>query len=122
MIEQSDDPGLIARTAAAYVAALGGLAYLTAGDGVEAATHYAGGKTVGVVVRPDLVRIHIVVRELPIAAVVERVRETTQRALGTLGAERPVEVVVEDVELDQLPSSLRGPTLPPPEPLATSVP
>lgn len=38
MIERTSDPGLIAQTVALQVAGLGGVAYLTAGAGVEAAT------------------------------------------------------------------------------------
>ncbi|MDQ6772230.1 MAG: hypothetical protein M3024_04460 [Candidatus Dormibacteraeota bacterium] len=104
MIARSSDPGRIAQALALQVAGSGGV-QLTAGAGVEAATYYAGGKTIGVVVRPDTVRIHIVISELPVARVAERVRETVQRALHELGAERPVEVVVEDVEMDRLPRS-----------------
>lgn len=84
--------------------------------------NYAGGKTLGVVVRQDLVRLHIVVNELPLVGVAERVRDTVQRALRALGAERPVEVVVEDLELDQLPRPLPPRIQPPIEPLTTRVP
>ncbi|PZR85738.1 MAG: hypothetical protein DLM67_25240 [Candidatus Nephthysia bennettiae] len=119
MIERTSDPGLIAQTVALHLAGLAGVARLTAGAGAEAATYYAGGKTLGVVVRQDLVRLHIVVLELPLVGVAERVRETVQRALRALGAERPVEVVVEDVELDQLPLSLPPRIEPHIEPIIT---
>jgi hypothetical protein len=103
VIESSQDPGVISQAVALGVAGVAGVARLTAGAGVEAATYFAGGKTVGVVVRKDQLRVHIVVSQLPIAEVSERVREAAQRVLGALGAERPVEVVVEDLEVEQLP-------------------
>jgi hypothetical protein len=67
---------------------------------VEAATYGAGEKVTGVVVGPDEVRVHIVVRwplPEPIPVLAERVREKV--ASGTLG--RTTTVVVEDVEVVQ---------------------
>ena len=104
MIEPSNGPGVIAQAVALGVAGVAGVARLTSGAGVEAATYFAGGKTVGVVVRQDQVRVHIVLSQLPIVEVAERAREAAQRVLRALGAERPVEVVVEDLEVEQLPT------------------
>jgi hypothetical protein len=78
VIESSDDPGVIAQAVASGVAGVAGVARLTSGVGVEAATYFAGGKTVGVVVRQDQARVHIVLSQLPIAQVTERVREVAQ--------------------------------------------
>jgi hypothetical protein len=114
VIERSDDPGVIARTVALGVAGVAGVARLTPGaGGVEAATYYAGGRTIGVVVLKDQVAVHVVVSELPIARITERVREAAQRVLRAIGAERPVEVVVEDLEVEQLPRILPSTILPP---------
>jgi hypothetical protein len=104
VIESSNDPGVIAQAVALGVAGVAGVARLSPGAGVEAATYFAGGKTVGVVVRQDQVRVHIVLGQLPIAEVAERAREAAQRVLRALGAERPVEVVVEDLDVEQLPT------------------
>ncbi|MDQ6743328.1 MAG: hypothetical protein M3Z97_10540, partial [Candidatus Dormibacteraeota bacterium] len=60
MIESSHDPGVISQAVSLGVAGVAGVARLTSGIGVEAATYFAGGKTVGVVVRQDQVRVHIV--------------------------------------------------------------
>jgi hypothetical protein len=73
---------------------------LATGRFVEAATYGAGEKVTGVVVGPDEVRVHIVVRwplPEPIPVLAERVREKV--APGTLG--RTTTVVVEDVEVVQ---------------------
>jgi hypothetical protein len=113
VIEPSNDPGVISQAVALGVAGVAGVARLTPGAGVEAATYFAGGKTVGVVVRQDQVRVYIVLSQLPIAQVTERVREVAQRVLGALGAERPVEVVVEDLEVEQLPTIPHSFALPP---------
>ena len=71
---------------------------MATGRFVEAATYGAGEKVTGVVVGPDEVRVHIVVRwplPEPIPALAERVREkVTPGALG-----RTTTVVVEDVEV-----------------------
>jgi len=113
VIESSNDPGVIAQAVASGVADVAGVARLSPGAGIEAATYFAGGKTVGVVVRQDQVRVHIVLSQLPIAQVTERVREVVQRVLEALGAERPVEVVVEDLEVEQLPTIPHSFALPP---------
>jgi len=113
VIERSDHPGVIAQEVALGVAGVPGVARLSAGGAVEAATYFAGGKTAGVVVRDDQVVVHIVVNELPIAQVTEHVREVAQEALQALGAARPVEVVVEDLEVEQLPRILHSTALPP---------
>ncbi|HEX2108399.1 MAG TPA: hypothetical protein VHF70_03870 [Rubrobacteraceae bacterium] len=71
---------------------------MATGRFVEAATYGAGEKVTGVVVGPDEVRVHIVVRwplPEPIPVLAERVREKV--APGTLG--RTTTVVVEDVEV-----------------------
>jgi len=73
---------------------------LGTGRYVEAATYGPGEKVTGVVVAPDEVRVHIVVRyPLPesIPALAERVRE---RAASRVGG-RPTTVVVEDLEVVQ---------------------
>lgn len=113
MIERSDHPGVIAQEVALGVAGVPGVARLSPGGAVEAATYFAGGKTAGVVVREDQVVVHIVVNELPIAQVTEQVREVAQEALRAFGATRTVEVVVEDLEVEQLPRIIRSTTLPP---------
>ena len=88
----------LARAASEAALATDGVYALATGRFVEAATYGAGEKVTGVVVGPDEVRVHIVVRwplPEPIPANAERVREKV--APGALG--RTTTVVVEDVEV-----------------------
>ena len=88
----------LARAASEAALATDGVYALATGRFVEAATYGAGEKVTGVVVGPDEVRVHIVVRwplPEPIPVLAERVREkVAPEALG-----RATTVVVEDVEV-----------------------
>ena len=90
----------LARAASEAALATDGVYALATGRFVEAATYGAGEKVTGVVVGPDEVRVHIVVRyplAEPIPALAERVRErVASRAEG-----RTATVVVEDLEVAQ---------------------
>ncbi len=90
--------------------AVPGVARLSTGGMVEAATHFAGGKVVGVLLTPAAVRVHVVVDRVPVSAVGSAAGEAAHRALVRLGDPRPVDVVVDDIVL--------GPTEPDAEPLA----
>lgn len=88
----------LARTVSEAARATEGVYSLGTGRYVEAATYGAGEKVTGVVVGPDEVRVHIVVRyplPEPIPALAERVRE---RAASRAGG-RATTVVVEDLEV-----------------------
>ena len=88
----------LARAASEAALATDGVYALATGRFVEAATYGAGEKVTGVVVGPDEVRVHIVVRwppPEPIPVLAERVREKV--APATLG--RTTTVVVEDVQV-----------------------
>ena len=88
----------LARVASEAALATDGVYALATGRFVEVATYGAGEKVTGVVVGPEEVRVHIVVRwplPEPIPALAERVREKV--APGALG--RTTTVVVEDVEV-----------------------
>ncbi len=77
-----------------------GVYSLGSGRYVEAATYGPGEKVTGVVVAPDEVRVHIVVRyplSESIPALAERVRERVASSTGG----RPTMVVVEDLEVVQ---------------------
>ena len=90
----------LARSVSEAVLAIGGVHSLGTGRYVEAATYGAGDKVTGVVVRPDEVKVHIVVRYPlvePIPALAERVREqVASRAEGRIAT-----VVVEDLKVMQ---------------------
>ena len=93
-----DDDLRLARTVSEAALATEGVYSLGTGRYVEAATYGAGEKVTGVVVGPDEVRVHIVVRyplPEPIPALAERVRERTASRVGG----RATTVVVEDLEV-----------------------
>ncbi len=93
-----DDDLQLARAAAEAALATEGVYALGTGRYAEAATYGPGEKVTGVVVGPDEVRVHIVVRyppPEPIPALAERVRE---RAASRAGG-RAMTVVVEDLEV-----------------------
>jgi hypothetical protein len=95
-----DDDLRLARTVSEAALATEGVYSLGTGRYVEAATYGAGEKVTGVVVDPDEVTVHIVVRyplPEPIPALAERVRE---RAASRVGG-RATTVVVEDLEVVQ---------------------
>ena len=88
----------LARAVSEAVLATEGVYSLGVGRYAEAATYGVGEKVTGVVVGPDEVRVHVVLRwplPEPIPALAERVREKV--ALRAAG--RPTTVVVEDVEV-----------------------
>ena len=88
----------LARAVSEAALATEGVYSLGTGRYAEAATYGPGEKVTGVVVGPDEVRVHIVVRyppTEPIPALAERVRE---RAASRAGG-RATMVVVEDLEV-----------------------
>ena len=90
----------LARTASEAALATEGVYSLGTGRYVEAATYGAGEKVTGVVVSPEEVRVHIVVRyplPEPIPALAERIRERVASKSGG----RVATVVVEDLEVEQ---------------------
>ena len=90
----------LARTASEAALATEGVYSLGTGRYVEAATYGAGEKVTGVVVSPEEVRVHIVVRyplPEPIPALAERIRERVASKSGG----RAATVIVEDLEVAQ---------------------
>ena len=90
----------LARTASEAALATEGVYSLGTGRYVEVATYGAGEKVTGVVVSPEVVRVHFVVRyplPEPIPALAERIREKVRPRAGG----RATTVVVEDLEVVQ---------------------
>ena len=95
-----DDDLQLARAAAEAALATEGVYSLGTGRYAEAATYGPGEKVLGVVVGPDEVRVHIVVRyplAEPIPALAERIREQ----VASMAVGRTTTVVVEDLEVAQ---------------------
>jgi hypothetical protein len=77
----------------------------TGGPGVEVGTQYPGGQVVGVRLGADEVVVHIIARRFPLGAVADDVRHAVRAALATLGDERDVAVVIDDLDVSSLPGS-----------------
>jgi len=92
------DRGSVARAVAAGVTSVPGVRRLDPGPGVEVATHYAGGKVVGVEVGEQRLRVHVVLDRLPVGPVVHHVHAVARTVLRAAARALPVEVVVEDVD------------------------
>jgi hypothetical protein len=97
------DRAVLAAAVAAALVQVPGVARLSPGTGVEVATQFAGGKVVGVGVRDDAVVAYLVVDRLPVDRVARAARAAGEAALVGLGVARRLDLVIDDVELDQLP-------------------
>lgn len=87
------------------VLAVDGVAGLATGGPVEVATLYAGGKIPGVRLGDELVEVHVRVEAVPMMPLAERIHAAVRGVLEQAGAEQPVEVVVDDVDLAALAAS-----------------
>ncbi len=119
-IPSTVDRATLAQAVAAGVLAVPGVARLSGGRGVEAATLYPGGKVVGVVADDQAVRVHLVAGRLPLGPLIQEIRAAITIVLVALGAARGVDLVIEDLELDQLPcgvpetmATIAAPAVPP---------
>jgi hypothetical protein len=74
------------------------VARLAPGTAAEVATHFAGGKVVGVRLAGPAVQVHLVVDQLPVPPVADRVGAAVRAVLAAAGDQRPVEVTVQDVD------------------------
>lgn len=100
----------IARSIADAVLAVPGVAALHPGFGVEVATHFSGGKLIGVRLSGEQVEVCLTADRVPLPAVAEQAAIAAGRVLSAVGDDRPVNVVVADVEssaLDQRSTSGR---------------
>jgi hypothetical protein len=97
------DRAVLAAAVATALARVPGVARLSPGSGVEVATQFAGGKVVGVGLRDDAVVAYLVVDRLPVDRVARAARAAAEAALAGLGVARRLDLVIDDVELDQLP-------------------
>ncbi|MBA3490089.1 MAG: hypothetical protein H0T78_11240 [Longispora sp.] len=69
---------------------------------MEIATHFAGGKVVGVRLASDGIEIQVAVDRLPLVPVIGEIHEAAYRVLSQCGDSRPVRVVVADIDVDSL--------------------
>ncbi|WP_422769648.1 hypothetical protein ACN28C_23280 [Plantactinospora sp. WMMC1484] len=92
------DPAAVATRVRDAVLLVPGVAGLTAGSGIEAATQFPGGKIVGVRLG-DPVEVHVEVGPVPIVPVAEQIQAAVRGVLESFGREASVEVIVEDIDL-----------------------
>jgi hypothetical protein len=97
------DRAVLAAAVAAALTRVPGVARLSPGTGVEVATHIAGGKVVGVGVRGDAVVAYLVVDRLPVDQVAQAAPAAGEAGLADHGGAPRLDLVIDDVELDQLP-------------------
>jgi hypothetical protein len=95
------DPVTLAKAVRDAVLAVPGVVGLTPGGPVEVATQFAGGKIYGVRLG-DEVEVHVVVGAVPIGPLGEQIQAAVRAVLKRAGADRPVEVVVDDVDVAAL--------------------
>jgi hypothetical protein len=86
----------LVRALAEAVEKVPGVARLHPGSVVEAATHFSGGKVVGVRLG-DPVEIHIEADRVPLPPVATKVVAAARRVLAAAGDDSQVTVVVDDV-------------------------
>jgi hypothetical protein len=87
----------VVRALADAVVKVPGVARLHPGSIVETATHFAGGKVVGIRLG-DPVEIHIVADRVPLPPVADKVVAAARKVLAASGDDSPVTVIVDDVD------------------------
>jgi hypothetical protein len=87
----------VARAVADAATAVPGVAGLSSQGDVEISTQFAGGKVLGVRLRPDYAEVHIIADRGPLPDVAGDVVSAVAAVLEAAGEPRPVNVVVDDV-------------------------
>jgi hypothetical protein len=75
----------------------------TGGPGVEAATHYPGGRVIGVRLGGDQIVVHIIAQRLPLDTVADAVHAAGAATLAGLGERRAVAVRMDDLDVSSMP-------------------
>jgi hypothetical protein len=98
------DPGPRGRVAVAVAAAVDTVrgARRSRGVGIEVATQYRGGRTIGVRLSDDRVEVHIIAERPEVAVVAQDVHDVTRHALDALSDRRCVAVVIDDLDVVSL--------------------
>lgn len=93
-----DDDLKLARAASEAALAIEGVYSLGTGGLAEAATYGVGEKVSGVIVMPEEVQVHVVLR-YPLAKTIPEVAESIKESVGSKVEGRDTTVVVEDLEM-----------------------
>lgn len=97
----------LARAVRDAVAGVPGVARLTGGGPVKIAARFPGGQVDGLRLATDVVEVRIVVDRLPVHPIADRAADAATAALRRAGDDRPVQVLVADLEADELPEAKR---------------
>jgi hypothetical protein len=98
------DPGPRGRVALVVAAAVDTVsgARRSRGTGIEVATQYRGGRTVGVRLSDDRVEVHVIAERPQVAMVARAVHDVARNALDAIGDPRRVAVVIDDLDVVSL--------------------
>lgn len=95
----------LAESILAALLGVAGVARMSSGGTIEVATLHRGGKVPGVWLRPEVVEVHVVAEPVPLAPLAEEAHARIRSLLDAVGDQRPVRVVVDDIELDADPDA-----------------
>ena len=76
------------------------------GSGVEVATQYRGSRIVGVRLTEGEVTVQVVAERLPLGPLADTVGAAARAVLQTVGDDRPVRVVVDDLDVTWMPRAV----------------
>jgi hypothetical protein len=87
----------LAHAVADAALAVPGVARLSSQGPVEISTQFAGGKVLGIRLRPDAAEVHIVASRNRLLEVADEVASAVSAVLSAAGEPRPVTVVIDDI-------------------------
>jgi hypothetical protein len=94
----------LAEAVAAAVDEVAGVRRTFGSGAAECSTLYPGGRVEGVALGDESVLVCVALARLPVPAVAGEVTAAARGALKTLGDKRRVDVVIDDLDLDELPA------------------
>lgn len=96
------DRGRLAHALREAVTRVDGVSRLVGDGPVEVAAQYPGGKVEGVSVSGDEPQVHIAVSTLPVEPVAARALSAARGVMTAAGDDRPVQIVVADIDVERL--------------------
>lgn len=75
------------------------------GSGVEVSTQYRGGRILGVGLADEEVTVQVIGERLPLGPLTDEVRAAAGAVLRAAGDDRPIRVVVDDLDVTCLPGT-----------------
>lgn len=93
----------LARAVRDAVTGVPGVTRLTGGGPVEVAARFPGGRIAGLRLTGDVVEVRIAIDRLPVHPIADRAHDAAVAALRRAGDDRPVRVLVADIDTESLP-------------------